>query len=328
MRFGLVFLMLFFGIEVLANEINRIVVVGGMWPLPSVITLVDNGAKKLVYIPKASINAIRESVLATFYPDILKVPYGNTQNIEEILNLKPDIVFCHASNVKLCDTIKSSGIPTIALSVNIGDYNYLLTLQDWLEKIGKVLSKEEMTNKLIKHNQEIESQIKSALKACKQIPKAMILHQYHHNEIIVDGLFANYLLKTTGARNVFSSIKANRKVNLEEIYALNPEVIFITNFTQTMPKDLLESKLWQGIDAIKNKRVYKIPLGSYRWFAPSAEFPVFLMWLAKKNHPKIFANIDIQEQLKKHFKEFYGLKLDDAGVQKILHPSPKAGILY
>lgn len=312
----------------LGGEVKKIAVVGGMWPLPSIIILLDKSASRLVYIPIAGKNAIKESVLAEFYPEILQVAAGSSENIEEILNLHPDLVFCHASNVKLCKLVQSSKIPTIPLSVNIGNYNYRLALDDWLEKVGKALGKEEEAKKLIKHNKETELEIDEALKKVHSFPRAMIIHQYNSdNAIIADGLFANYLLEHSGAKNVFSKISANKKINLEEIYSLDPEIIFITNFTPAMPEDLLNSKLWQAISAVKNKRVYKIPLGSYRWFAPAGEFAVFLKWLAKKNHPEVFGNIDIKKELRTHFQEFYQLDLSAKQIEKILHPSPKAGIL-
>lgn len=312
----------------LGGDVKRIAIVGGMWPLPSLVVLLDKSASRLVYIPVAGKNAIKESVLSEFYPEVLEVAAGSSENIEGILNLCPDLVFCHASNVKLCQLVHKSKIPTIALSVNIKNYNYRLVLADWLEKVGKVLGKEEEAKKLIKHNEDTESQILEALKGVKSFPRAMIVHQYNgDNAIIVDGLFANYLLEHSGAKNIFSQIKANKKVNLEEIYRLDPEIIFITNFTPAMPEDLLKSKLWQGINAVKNKRVYKIPLGSYRWFAPAGEMSVFLKWLATKNQPEIFGNIDIKKELQKHFKEFYQLDLSATQIEKILHPSPKAGIL-
>ncbi|PAF46477.1 hypothetical protein BKH41_09025 [Helicobacter sp. 12S02232-10] len=309
------------------NKIERIAVVGGMWPLPSIIILLDSKTNRLSQIPKASLNALKESVLYDFYPEILKIHSGNTENIEEILKLNPDLAFCHQANRKLCDSLNKIGIPTITLSVNIDNYNYKLTLKNWLEIIGKVLDKENLAQKIIDKNEKVQMSIQNKLKVAKQKPKALILHRYTENEIVADGLFANYLLEASGAQNIFPNFVGSKKVSLEEIYSLNPDIIYITNFTSAMPQDLLNSKLWEGINAIKNKHVYKIPLGTYRWFAPSAEFSIFLMWLSKHNHPEIFSSINIEKELKEHFKEFYNIDLKETQMQKILHPSRKAGIL-
>lgn len=60
---------------------------------------------------------------------------------------------------------------------------------------------------------------------------------------------------------------------MEQIYAWNPDIIFITNFTETQPADLLENKVdgqdWSQVKAVQEGKVYKIPLGIYRWFPPS-----------------------------------------------------------
>ncbi|PAF42382.1 ABC transporter substrate-binding protein [Helicobacter sp. 11S02596-1] len=309
------------------QKIERIAVVGGMWPLPSIIVLLDSSSSRLVQIPKASKTAIKASVLADFYPEILNIHDGNTENIEEILNFKPDIALCHQANKKLCSTLNSLGIPTLTLSVNIQNYNYKLTLKNWLEILGQVLGKQALAEKLINANEKIEKQLQNQLKNIANKPKAMILHRYSENEIVANGLFANYLLEHSGAENVFADFKTPKKVSLEEIYRRDPDIIYITNFTPAMPEDLFNSKLWADLRAIKNKRVYKIPLGTYRWFAPSAEFPVFLIWLAKHNHPELFVTWDISKDLFRHFKEFYNKELTLAQIHQILFPSPEAGKL-
>ena len=84
----------------------------------------------------------------------------------------------------------------------------------------------------------------------------------YENKIIL-GAFGDYLLQNSGGIDIFKGVwNANNGgvINMKEIYHLNPDLIYLRNFTPTQPQDLINDKKWQGIDAIKNKRVYSLAL--------------------------------------------------------------------
>ena len=84
-------------------EINRIVI-SSLLPLPSVYSLFEGSAEKLVGIHPSSMAAAENSILPKVVPDILDVNtdflQGGELNIEELLNLKPDVVFYSANNTE------------------------------------------------------------------------------------------------------------------------------------------------------------------------------------------------------------------------------------
>ncbi len=72
---------------------------------------------------------------------------------------------------------------------------------------------------------------------------------------------------------------------MEQIYKYNPDIIFMTNFTQAQPKDLIQQhnrKLndWSKVKAVEDKKVYKMPLGMYKLYS-EPDTPMTLLWLAK-----------------------------------------------
>lgn len=68
-------------------------------------------------------------------------------------------------------------------------------------------------------------------------------------------------------------------MSLEQVLAWDPEVILLGNFDLTTPADIYDDERWSSIDAVKNKRVYKVPLGGYRWDPPSQESPLMWQWM-------------------------------------------------
>ena len=116
---------------------------------------------------------------------------------------------------------------------------------------------------------------------------------------------------------------------MEQIYAWNPELIFITNFTTAQPADLYENTVgvydWSGIDAVQNRQVYKMPLGMYRSYTPGADTPLTLLWMAKTAYPEQFADIDILAETKAYYSEVFGVELTDQQAASIFAPDADAG---
>lgn len=115
---------------------------------------------------------------------------------------------------------------------------------------------------------------------------------------------------------------------MEQIYEWDPDIIFITNFSPYLPEDFYNNSIdghdWSSVSAVKNGKVYKFPLGMYRWFPPSSDAPLALMWLAQKIQPELFADIDMDAEIKSYFEEYYGVTLTDEDVQNIYNPAREA----
>lgn len=111
-----------------------------------------------------------------------------------------------------------------------------------------------------------------------EAPKTLFLFQYGKDRIVTSGshFFGQYWCDAVGARNVASSIRAqnqNAVITMEQVYAWDPDLIFITNFTPAEPQDLYRNAYhdWKPVKAVREKQVFKMPLGTYRTFTPSAD---------------------------------------------------------
>jgi iron complex transport system substrate-binding protein len=73
------------------------------------------------------------------------------------------------------------------------------------------------------------------------------------------------------------------------------------------------------VSAVKNKRVYQMPIGISRWGHPgSLETPLALLWTAKTIYPDYFRDIDIFAETKTFYKRFFNYELGDALVRQML----------
>ena len=158
--------------------------------------------------------------------------------------------------------------------------------------------------------------------------RVFFLFKYSENSILTSGthFFGNWWAEAVGAVNVAQELDVDNQaeVNLEQVYAWDPDMILITNFTSAQPQDLYDNTVgsydWSGVSAVKNQQVYKMPLGMYRSYTPGVDTPVTLLWLAQTVYPNLFADIDIVEKTKDYYKTVFGVELTEEQAASIFAP--------
>ena len=94
-------------------EIDRIAV-GGILPLPSVLAVFFDSADKIVGMAPNSMSAAKNGLLGELYPEILEAQTsyinGSEVNLEELMNLEPDVVFYNASQKEQGEQLRNAGV--------------------------------------------------------------------------------------------------------------------------------------------------------------------------------------------------------------------------
>ena len=148
-----------------------------------------------------------------------------------------------------------------------------------------------------------------------------------------NSFFGQWWATAIGAKNVGEELDSDKStnVNMEQIYKWNPDFIFITNFNTAKPDDIYNNTVgsfdWSGIKAVKDKNVYKMPLGMYRTYTAGVDTPITLLWLAKATYPERFEDIDITAKTKEYYGDVFGITLTDEQSARIFAPLTQAGKL-
>lgn len=322
----------------LPRDIERIVVCD-IAPLPSVLAVFFNSAKKIVGMSPLSMNAAQNSLLGQLYPEILNAATGfidgSEVNTEELLKLSPDVVFYNASSSQLGDTLRKAGFNAVAVSVNRWNYDCIATLDNWIDLLSQMFPEDAKVDAVKDYSEKIYKEIQDRIStvAADQRPNVFFLFRYDDSAIFTSGkqFFGQYWCDAIGAKNVAEELTTDNsvQVDMEQIYKWNPDLIFITNFTKAQPADLANNSIgsydWSGITAVQNGRVFKMPLGIYRSYTPGADTPMTLLWLAKTAYPDLFADIDLVSEVKTYYQTIFGVELTDDQVNSIFAPSSAVG---
>ncbi|MBE5969921.1 MAG: Fe3+-citrate ABC transporter substrate-binding protein [Lachnospiraceae bacterium] len=315
------------------NQVDKVVVCG-VYPLPSVLTIFFDSADKIVGMPAPSMTAAQNSLLGELYPEILNAKTdfidGSTINIEELMKLEPDVVFYGASEPEVGEQLTNAGFTAVAVSVNKWNYDAIETLNHWIELLSEIFPENDKTDIVADYSDKVYKMVQDRVKdlSDEERANAFFLFKYDDTTMMTSGenFFGQWWCDAIGAKNVANELKQDNQVavSMEQVYAWNPDLIYITNFTQASPDDLYNNAFaaddWSPITAVANHNVYKMPLGMYRSYTPGVDTPITLMWLAKQAYPSLFEDIDITEETVKYYKEVFGVDLTNEQAEKIFAP--------
>ena len=321
------------------KEAPKKIIIQGILPLTSVFTVFNGGNSELIGIPLSAKKAAQYSLLDKFFPNTKNISTefdgGIDANAEAIMAANPDAVFYRTDYKPVADKLLAAKIPAIGFSTSKFGQDAIKTFDAWLSLLGDIMGKEDKAKGIVEHAYEVQQHVKNrvengiAKEGGKKL-RAIALFRFKNGVINVSGKksFSSFWFANTGLENAYTGEKGSEQISLEELYALDPDIIFITNFTSLQPKDMekpIENIDFSKLKAVQDKRVYKFPLGMYRYSPPASEVPLVFKWMAKTAYPQHFTDMNLEQEIKDFYKRFYDITLSDEDVHSILNPASEAG---
>ena len=322
---------------VLPADIQRIAVCD-ILPLPSVLAIFFNSADKIVGMTDTSMSAAANSLLGELYPEILNAQTdyikGTEVNVESLSALDPDVVFYSASSPQLGEQLTNAGFNAVAVSASKWDYDAIETLNQWISLLGQMFPEDDKSDLVAARSQEVYDMVQERVKDIpdEERERLFFLFKYSDAAIITSGahFFGQWWADAVGAVNVGQDLEVDNAVetSLEQVYAWDPSLMLITNFTSAQPEDIYNNTVgvfdWSGVKAVQDKKVYKMPLGMYRSYTCGVDTPMTLLWLAQTVYPDLFSDIDLTEEVKAYYLDVFGVELTDEQADSIFTPPSSA----
>ena len=256
-------------------------------PAASILVAVDQSADHLVGMQNASWVAVRDGILGTILPATLAVRHdvaddAFTPNVEAVLALQPDLVVQWGDQgTGIIAPLENAGLKVVGLKYGTQD-----DVTTWISLFAKALGRTERGDQLnaatLKATQQMTAMGKTTTGAK---PRVVYLNRFVGGlKVAGTGTYNDGYIAMVGAENPASgpggaSGKGMVGVDPEQVLAWDPDIVLLGNFDAARPKDLSASTVWRGLTAVREKRVYNVPLGGYRWDPPSHESPLMWRWL-------------------------------------------------
>ncbi|MEN4922763.1 ABC transporter substrate-binding protein [Achromobacter spanius] len=279
-------------------------------PAGSLLISLDGGAQHLAGMHPSAYGLIKDGLLARMFPATAAVRTDVTRsgfvpNVETLLQMEPDLVWQwgHMGD-DLIAPLRNAGLPTAALV-----YGTEARTREWIRLMGLSLGQEARAQAQLRWRDEVRAGIRAVTDgiAPANRPGVLYLSRYEPQLRAAGGNTSfDDDIALAGGRNVSASIASGQTVNIEQIMAWAPEVILLNNFEPGLtPQTLYRDPLFADIPAVRDRRVYKLPLGGYLWDPPSQESPLYWQWLSLLLHPDKFA-WPLRENIFKAYGELYG----------------------
>lgn len=256
-----------------------------------------------------------------------KITLGSEAGAEQIAAAQPDCVIMKSTNAeKLGAPLEVLNIPVVYL-----DFETSEQYQRDLTTLGQLFQNPARAEELAAYYQGKVDAISSVVSSLtdEQKPRTLLLYYSDKDGEIAFNVppmdwMQTFIVQTAGGLPVWDDANPSKgwtKVNLEQIAAWNPDVIFIVayfNPTDEVIEKLKADAQWQALDAMKNGKVYGFVKDVYSWDQPDTRWILGLSWVAGILHPDLFPEYDIIKEAQSFYSDLYGM--DEASFKENILP--------
>ncbi len=249
---------------------------------------------------------------------------GFRSNTEELLRLKPDVILVYGNFQK--EGLEAVPIPV--LDFYLGNHDNEVASVARTKLMREIFAPADSVSDL-QHEWDQAKKQASELLAKRNGPrkKGMMISSNTGDTIMVLGLHScgDDWLKKSGLSNVANvpdSQGAGREITMEQLYAWNPDIIYV--FRGIPAADYLKGNIagqdWRPIKAVRNGAVYDMPLGLANWGAPNPDSPLTLLWMIGTAYPEVMGEVDFADLMKAYYARRYGIALNEELIETTLYP--------
>lgn len=253
--------------------------------------------------------------------------YGSKANLnmESLIDARPQIIIDLGDKKdSIADDMdriqKQTGIPTVFIEANLDD------MAAAYRTLGDILNRSDMAESLA---QFIEKTVSMARENSAKIPENQRLSVLFGTGST--GLACNAagsvqadVIDLVGAVNAIIPQEVSNRgggttVSLEEVYAVEPDVILLSTGG---PYDTLAQGEWAGLQAVQSGKYYEIPGLPYDWMSspPSVNRVLGIWWLGNLLYPELY-DYDMVQVAREYYGLFWHYDLTEEEARQMLSRS-------
>lgn len=233
---------------------------------------------------------------------------GSTVNLEAVLAARPDLILDVGSTAptfaSLADRVQEqTRIPTALVDGRLADSARTF------RTVGTLLGVPERAEPLARYAEETLAEVRQRMEG---VPADKRLKVYMARgprglQTGIRGSINVEALEVAGVRNVAAEALGDGglvNVSMEQVLAWQPDAI--VTIDRTFYDAVWTDPLWQGVKAVRERRVYLSPGLPFTWIdsPPSANRLLGLRWLGKVLYPELFPE-DLREETRRFHALFY-----------------------
>jgi iron complex transport system substrate-binding protein len=245
-------------------------------------------------------------------------------NVEELISTDPQLVVAGDLDGSIVE--KKTRIPVAYFGSSMSQT--FDAVKEEIRFYGRIFQKEPRAERYVAYLQKTIDFIQARTGKIAKDKRKVVFNGYSSNHLVTLGgdTFMQQHFELAGCRNAAEAIRSSgikeglhtglAEVSMEKVLVWNPDILVI-DFGS--PEDIYADPKWKSITAVKNRAVYKQPIGVFIWDRPTAESAVLHpLWMAKTAYPELFKDIDLAKEIKKFYGEIMAFNLSNEQAESIL----------
>jgi len=297
-------------------------------PAAAMLIAIDGGTDRLAGMHAQSQAAVEEGILGGFFPEAADLPSafvgdGFVPNVEEVLRISPDLVIQWGTRGdEIIQPLVDAGLDVVTLAYGTEEMT-----REWIALFGQVTGNADRAERLIAWRDDVLAEVEADMGGVADADRPRVVYFLRFlSSLRVAGedTYNDFYIELAGGENPADGQSGWVDVNPEQVIAWDPEVILLNGFESGLsPQDVYDNPLFAGVSAIRNNRVYQVPLGGYRWDPPNQESPLMWMWLAEVLHPDL-ADYPLRAEIAEAYEWIYGQVPTESQIDGVLRMQANA----
>ena len=265
---------------------------------------------------------------------------SSSVNIEDYLKHDIDLVVYYDNEIEL-KKFDAVDMAAIVVSKNTGliaslDEAKSLTIDQFIEKLTQpldilstALNTEEARSEYETWRDYCDEKLRMVYERTKDIPMEERQTVYWGNtwgeEIRSTYALKNrwYEVNLAGGQLIGPEENSNfPEVTAEQLYSWDPDIILVDNHGGlpglVMQSMYRENSKWSTLSAVQNQQLHRIPAGVF-FLDKGSTTTLLVLWMATILQPELFSDIDMVEEVKYYYSEFYEYDLTDEEAQNVIN---------
>lgn len=241
-------------------------------------------------------------------------------------NASIEEIAAHASDVVL---LKATHFESIARKLDqLRIPNFTMNLESWddwqneIVQLGSLLGNPKRSEQILSlYTERLDNiQARAAVIPSDQKKRVLLLQGDRTDattsyKIAPDGWMQTWMVEQAGAIAVWKgSNKAASgwsTVSFEQIAAWDPDMVVLVSYrspTADFVQEIHQSSIWRNVQAVEQKQIKASPHDMMNYMQPVASWILGLTWLAKEIYPTVYADIDLIDEVRSFYQDFYSIQ--------------------
>lgn len=280
--------------------------VGTHNPTLNAAVVLGGGGKYLVgFGNKEMSRGLYEQVIDS-YDDLAQIGKGSTINFESVIAAGADLAILPERFQDLVPQFEEVNIPAVVILDSTESFD---TVKQTLTLLGQALGEAERAEQITAF---LDAQLENAqtlLKDTTERPSVLFLGGSSALSVAPAAMIQTSLIEAGGGTNAVSGVEGTGDfvdVNIEQIVAWNPDVIWFPAYSDYTADDLINDPAWSSINAIKNRQVFEFPSLLEPWDQPTAALSLGVSYALHSLHPDLHDLDSLMQDVDEFYTLVYG----------------------